>query len=277
VLPPTDPPNEEQLRSRSVSLLPSISDTEAELQRMADRIREAGHFACEAIIEIGTDLMAAQELLAHGDWLPWLKREFGWEKSQAYRFIQVAQTFGPALQSATGKLPNLGNFDVSALYVLAAKHKAVEEARSEALRLAEAGERITHAKAKALVEQQRAKPAPPPPDPFSWRPGEPPPAEPPENPNVSQVLKYNDWREKTDPEFKAQQEAERQEQDRIDKLLEPFTDLTLDYITVKQVAAVDVAILRHYWDEIDPDSRAGIFALYQLLHQLFNTTNQRLV
>jgi hypothetical protein len=266
VLSPTDPASEEQLRSRSVSLLPSISDTEAELQRMANRIREAGDDACEAIIEIGTELMAAQKLLAHGDWLPWLKREFGWGQAQAYRLMQVAEVFGP-MAKEQGNLSPVINFDISALYVLAAKHKAAQEARWAALALAAAGERVTKAKAQALLKQQQAK-ALPPPSPFSWRPGEP---------NVSQVLKYDSWREQTDPEFKARQEAERQEQDRIDKLLEPFTDLRMEHVTVQEVAAVDLAILRHYWDEIDPDCRAGIFALYQLLHQLFNSRNQRLV
>jgi hypothetical protein len=50
----------------------------------------------------------------HGEWLPWLDREFGWTVQTAHNFINV--------YAAAGKFPNFGdlNVPVSSLYLLAA-------------------------------------------------------------------------------------------------------------------------------------------------------------
>ena len=56
----------------------------------------------------------------HGNWLPWIEREFGWSGQTARRFIQVAE--------AASKFNNLENLsvDVSGLYLLAAPSTPAE-------------------------------------------------------------------------------------------------------------------------------------------------------
>jgi hypothetical protein len=54
-----------------------------------------------------------KERLEHGQWLPWLKGEFGWSRQTAVSFMQVYECF---------KCQNFGQLevDVSALYLITA-------------------------------------------------------------------------------------------------------------------------------------------------------------
>jgi hypothetical protein len=54
-----------------------------------------------------------KERLPHGQFLPWIEREFGWKQRTAYNFINVYENV---------KLANFANIDidVSALYLIAA-------------------------------------------------------------------------------------------------------------------------------------------------------------
>lgn len=62
------------------------------------------------------ELIAAKAECLHGEWLPWLEREFGWTDRHARRFMQVADAFGKS-----DNLSNLNELtiDASALYLLA--------------------------------------------------------------------------------------------------------------------------------------------------------------
>jgi hypothetical protein len=62
----------------------------------ADRIREWVKKTVEDIIEVGNDLLAVKEVLAHGQFLTWLKAEFGWSKRSAQNFMSVAEQFKSA-------------------------------------------------------------------------------------------------------------------------------------------------------------------------------------
>ena len=99
------------------------------------------------IYHIGANLLEAQSLLGHGDFLPWIATEFDMSQSSAYRFMEVGRAF-------QDKLPNLGNFEIaaSALYQLASP-STPEAARNEALELAASGEVITAGKAKEILEK----------------------------------------------------------------------------------------------------------------------------
>jgi len=74
-------------------------------------IRALGRRVVGDIVEIGRRLIDAKEIAGHGNWLPWLDREFGWTDKTAERFINVA-----------GKSDKLSNLEVpvSGLYLLAA-------------------------------------------------------------------------------------------------------------------------------------------------------------
>lgn len=61
------------------------------LDAHAEAIRRIGKRVAHNIIEIGARLENAKELVAHGKWLPWLKREFDWSEQSANRFMQVCR------------------------------------------------------------------------------------------------------------------------------------------------------------------------------------------
>jgi hypothetical protein len=118
----------------------------------ADRIRERIKKTVEAIIEVGNDLLAVKEALPHGQFLPWLRAEFGWSERSAQNFMNVAEQFKSA------KIADLP-IQPSAAYFLAAPSIPVE-ARERAVEKAEAGEEITLAAAKEIVAEARKKKRP---------------------------------------------------------------------------------------------------------------------
>ena len=97
----------------------------------ADRIRERVKKTVEDIIEVGNDLLAVKEALPHGQFLPWLKAEFGWSERSAQNFMSVAEQFKSA------KIADLP-IQPSAAYFLAAP-SVPDEARQVAVEKAEAG------------------------------------------------------------------------------------------------------------------------------------------
>lgn len=64
------------------------------------------------LFEIGRDLIRVKELLGHGNFLPWIKDEFGMSTDSAQNFMRVAEQFGK-----NGSIPLL---PPTVLYALAA-------------------------------------------------------------------------------------------------------------------------------------------------------------
>lgn len=122
------------------------------LRNAADRIRERVKKTVEDIIEVGNDLLAVKEALPHGQFLPWIKAEFGWSERTAQNFMSVAEQFKSA------KIADLP-IQPSAAYLLAAP-SVPDEARQKAVEKAEAGEEITFAAAKEIVAEARKKKRP---------------------------------------------------------------------------------------------------------------------
>lgn len=116
----------------------------------ADRIREKVKKTLESIVEVGTELLAVKEALAHGQFRPWLKAEFGWGERMARNFMSVAEQFGKSAKFAD--LP----IQPSAAYMLAAP-AVPDEARKVAIEKAEAGEEITFSTAKEIVAEAKKK------------------------------------------------------------------------------------------------------------------------
>ena len=126
-----------------------------ELAGRAEHIRKvcecANQHLLEHVVIIGRNLVEAREICPHGEWLPWLKREFDWSHSTADRFIQVYHQ--------RDKLPNMGNFrfPLSAQYLLAAP-STPPEARQDIKERVESGERLTTAQVKeSITETKQAK------------------------------------------------------------------------------------------------------------------------
>ena len=96
------------------------------------------------IIDIGEKLSEVKQELGHGQFLDWLRTEFDWSESAARKFMQVHRKF------KTVNFTHL-NIATSAMYLLAADCTS-ETARAEAVQRADAGEVITRAKAKEIVQ-----------------------------------------------------------------------------------------------------------------------------
>jgi hypothetical protein len=118
--------------------------TQAFLTERAERIRVLGKRVTGDVIEIGRLLIECRERCGHGNWLPWLDREFGWSADTAERFIR--------LNKLADQIPQIAEYDipVSGLYQLAAP-STPESARTEVITRAEAGERMGRAEVQAIV------------------------------------------------------------------------------------------------------------------------------
>jgi Protein of unknown function (DUF3102) len=133
----------------------TASDQLSALSELARDIRALTKMARDSIIEVGRKLIAAKAQVAHGEWLPWLDREFGWNERTARRYMQVSEAF--AIKSDTVSDFTGLTIDASALYALASP-KVPEDARDKAIEIAKAGTRVTRPVALRLIEA--AEPVP---------------------------------------------------------------------------------------------------------------------
>jgi Protein of unknown function (DUF3102) len=119
------------------------------LKSRAAEVKALMRQTVENFIKTGTILIEVKKRLPHGQWTLWCETEFGWTPRTARRMINVAETFS---------LESLTNLDIttSALYILAAP-TTPEEAREEALLLAQKGQRITPAAAQDLRDRHIRK------------------------------------------------------------------------------------------------------------------------
>jgi hypothetical protein len=124
---------------------------DAFLAATANDIRARIKLAHSEVIEVGRLLAGAKKRLAHGQWLPWLNREFSWSESKALKLMQLHEAFRGESVNVTDL-----NLHVSSLYLIAAP-KTPPEARDEVLRRAEAGEAVPRAEVKRIVQQAKAK------------------------------------------------------------------------------------------------------------------------
>ena len=114
------------------------------VQQRTIEIKSLLRRTAQDIIDIGEKLSEVKQELDHGQFVDWLRTEFDWSDSAARKFMQVHRRFKSV------KFTNL-NIAISALYLLAADCTS-EAARNEAVQRAEAGEVITRAKAKEIVQ-----------------------------------------------------------------------------------------------------------------------------
>jgi hypothetical protein len=117
------------------------------LAEHAEAIRYLGKRVIKDVIEIGRHLTEAKVIAGHGNWLPWLEREFGWTEMTATRFINVYE------MSKSNKLLDF-DLPVSGLYLLAAP-STPEEARDEIIERAKAGEPVSTGTIKETIARTR--------------------------------------------------------------------------------------------------------------------------
>jgi hypothetical protein len=117
------------------------------LTEHADEIRRLGKRVVTDVIEIGARLTDCKRICGHGNWLPWLEREFGWTEMTATRLINVYE------MSKSNNLLDL-ELPLSGLYLLAAPG-APQQARDAIIERAQAGEPISVANIKQTIDGAR--------------------------------------------------------------------------------------------------------------------------
>ena len=117
------------------------------VQRRTSEIKSLMRRTASDTIEIGQKLIEVKEELEHGEFGKWLKAEFSWGLTTAWKLMKVAETF---------KSSHCEDLDItpSALYILTGT-SIPGEARNEALERARAGETITFTKADALISKYK--------------------------------------------------------------------------------------------------------------------------
>jgi Protein of unknown function (DUF3102) len=118
-----------------------------ELSQHAKVIRALGKRAFDDIVEIGRRLIECERLCkAEGNWLQWIKDEFGWSRQTADNFIEIAK--------ASDRVPNFGslNVPISALYLLA-QPNTPSEVIEEVAERSKRGERLKLAQVKELAKR----------------------------------------------------------------------------------------------------------------------------
>jgi Protein of unknown function (DUF3102) len=127
-----------------------IPSSSVALNEHVIEIRKLARTTISNIVEIGRRLTECKKLAGHGNWLPWLEREFGWSESTALRFMRVYEL---------GKSVTMTdlNLSVMTLYLLAAPSTS-EKARTEIIKRAKAGEIITPTLVRSIRELDTARP-----------------------------------------------------------------------------------------------------------------------
>jgi hypothetical protein len=118
------------------------------LDEHADAIRKYAKRAVDDVLEIGRRLAEAKTILGHGNWLPWLEREFGWSEDTAERLI--------AIYKLQRQIPQVRNLDLplSGLYLLG-RRTTPPEAIEAVVAKAQDGERVSVAEVKATIQEAK--------------------------------------------------------------------------------------------------------------------------
>ena len=117
------------------------------IQQRTGEIRERLRRSAQDVWEIGEKLSDVRSRLQYGQFLTWLKAEFGWSQRTAYNFIKVYETFGD-------RFANLAKVDIatSLLYQLASP-SVPEDLRNEVLESAEQGKKITANELRTAIKK----------------------------------------------------------------------------------------------------------------------------
>ena len=130
------------------ALAVAAKERERVLAQNAQEIRKLGKRASADVIEIGRRLTEMKKLCGHGNWLPWLQREFGWTDRHALNYMRVYEVSLKSENFSDLRIP------VSGLYLLAAP-STPPEAVDEVIERAKSGERQTHARSRGRSTKSR--------------------------------------------------------------------------------------------------------------------------
>jgi hypothetical protein len=126
-------------------------ETRIVVQQKTGEIKDRIKRSAQDMVEIGERLIDIKARLGHGRFLSWLEAEFDWSVRTADNLMGVAEAF---------KFADFANLTIgkSALVALASP-SVPEEARQEAVSLAENGLHVTHSEAKRIIADHKPRPA----------------------------------------------------------------------------------------------------------------------
>lgn len=119
--------------------------------------------------EVGRRLIDTKRLLPHGEFIPWVEKEFGWTARNAQDYMAAARL--QADMQARGEMREPFAFGISVLRLIA-RSTTPEAAREEIIERDGAGEKITETLAAEIIERHREE------DPADDEPAEDEPAPP---------------------------------------------------------------------------------------------------
>lgn len=125
-------------------------ETRIVVQQRTSEIKRLMRRTAQDIVDIGQKMLEVKIKLDYGGFGAWLRLEFEWSRSAAYKFMQVAERFSCVNFTQLQVAP-------SALYLLAAP-STPESACDDALERAAQGERITYNKAQEIVQEHQSAP-----------------------------------------------------------------------------------------------------------------------
>ncbi len=105
-----------------------------EIKALIEQIKKIQGQELEARVEIGLGLLQAKQLLAHGQFRPWVRREFRWSERTATNYIKLAQHY-------KGKTAKFADLDLGTALTLVAD-ATLEKVRDEVFNRADNGEKI---------------------------------------------------------------------------------------------------------------------------------------
>jgi hypothetical protein len=122
-----------------------------EIKTLTQRIKKIQGQELEARVQIGSELVKAKELLAHGKFRAWLKGEFRWCERTATSFMELARHYA-------GKSAKFADLDLGTALALVT-NSALEKVRDQVFERAESGEKITREDVrKQIAEVKDARP-----------------------------------------------------------------------------------------------------------------------
>jgi hypothetical protein len=125
----------------------------ATVEQLAERIHGRNKRILTEVVANGRDLIAARDLLPHGGWLPWLKKNFDWTERAAQRFMQVTVMVDAKSDSRVV----FGDLPLSVVYVLAAP-STPPEVITEVIADRKAGMLINGDMVKRKIEEAKRPP-----------------------------------------------------------------------------------------------------------------------
>jgi hypothetical protein len=119
-----------------------------EIEALTQKIKKIQSQELEARVEIGLELLKAKDLLAHGEFRPWVRREFRWSERTATNYMELAKHY-------EGKTAKFADLDLGTALALVTD-TTLEKVRNEVFERAETDEKIIREDVQKQIAEVKA-------------------------------------------------------------------------------------------------------------------------